>query len=51
MSGPIYEENFDRYMVVWKTNRTWPAGCRQLVLTLENGEELRLTMQVVRLPF
>jgi hypothetical protein len=49
VSAPVYQQNYQRYMLVWKTDKNWLAGCRQLVLTFVDGSVLRLNVQVVRL--
>jgi hypothetical protein len=44
-----WQANYQRYRYAWKTDSAWPAGCRQLILTLVSGEELRVNVRIMRL--
>jgi hypothetical protein len=36
-SGLTYDADTDRYVYVWKTEKSWAKSCRQLTLTLSDG--------------
>ena len=39
--GFTYDPLLDQYKYVWKTDRSWRGGCRQLIVRLKDGFEKR----------
>ena len=38
MNGNLsYQQDNDRFMLVWKTDKSWSGSCRQLEITLKDG--------------
>jgi hypothetical protein len=46
-SGLTYDAAADEYTYVWKTDKAW-AGCRQLVLKLDDGTVHRANFKFTR---
>lgn len=45
-SGLFYNAAADTFHVNWKTQKAWGAGCRQIQLALDDGEEHRLNVML-----
>jgi hypothetical protein len=47
-SSLTYDPTVDQYIYVWKTNKEWAGTCRQLVVTLKDGNAHRANFKLTK---
>jgi hypothetical protein len=47
-SSLSYDATTDQYVYVWKTDKTWTTGCRQLIVRLNDGTEHRANFKFTK---